>query len=124
METWLKTTKQFEDWRKKLGETTNVRLDTRLRQALDAGHFGDHHGVGGGKVSEMRLMFGAGWRVYYTTWEYKGHVVLMLLGGDKDEQQKNIRTAKAMVAEARKKAEREIDEELERREKEKQHGKR
>lgn len=123
METWFKTTKQFDRWRKSLGETTNIRLYARLQRALDEGYFGDHHGAGGGKVSEMRLMFGAGWRVYYTTWEYKGHVVLMLLGGDKDSQPRDIKTAKAIVAEARKKAEREIDEELKRREEEK-NGKR
>lgn len=123
METWFKTTRQFDRWRKSLGETTAFRLYTRLQQALNAGHFGDHHGVGGGKVSEMRLMFGAGWRVYYTTWEYRGHVVLMLLGGDKNSQRRDIKRAKALLPAARADAEREIDEELKKREEEK-HGKR
>ena len=122
MEIWLKTTKHFDRWRKGLGETTAFRLYTRLQQALDAGHFGDHHGVGG-KVSEMRLMFGAGWRVYYTTWEYKGYVVLMLMGGDKDSQPRDIKKAKALLRAAKADAEREIDDELKRREEE-QHGKR
>ena len=81
MERWLTTTKQFDDWRAGLGATTRIRVDARVEQAHKAGHFGDHHGVGG-KVSEMRLDFGPGYRLYYTTWEYKGMALLLLVGGD------------------------------------------
>lgn len=119
MKTWITTTKQFEKWRDGLDKTTRSRLHLRLEQFRATGHFGDHHGVGG-SVSEMRLMFGPGYRVYYTVWEYKGQVLLLLLGGDKSSQRRDIKTAKSIVDAARVAAEQEIDERLK---EEQKHGK-
>lgn len=114
MKTWFKTTKQYDKWLSKLDATTRVRIAARVDKARAAGHFGDHKGVGGA-VSEMRLDFGPGFRLYYTVWEYRGQVLLLLLGGDKSGQQRDIKTAKAIVAEAKRKAEQEIDEALQKR---------
>ena len=111
--------KQFEKWRDGLDKTTRSRLHLRLEQFRATGHFGDHHGVGG-SVSEMRLMFGPGYRVYYTVWEYKGQVLLLLLGGDKSSQRRDIKTEKSIVDAARVAAEQEIDERLK---EEQKHGK-
>ena len=80
---------------------------------------GDHHGVKGADgISEMRLDFGPGYRLYYTAWEYRGQVLMMLLGGDKSTQPRDIKKAKAMLPAAKARAEREIDKELKRREEE------
>ena len=122
MEKWFKTTRQFDAWMDSLGSTTRIRIDARMQRARGAELFGDHKGVGG-EVSEMRLDFGPGYRLYYTAWEYRGHALLMLLGGDKSTQRRDIRKAKAILQEAKAKAEREIDEELKKRE-EATHGKR
>ena len=65
----------------------------------------------------MRLDFGPGYRLYYTTWEYRGQVLLLLLGGDKSTQRRNIKTAKAILAESKRQAEREIDDAIKEREK-------
>ncbi|HEX8224964.1 MAG TPA: type II toxin-antitoxin system RelE/ParE family toxin [Allosphingosinicella sp.] len=57
-------------------------------------HFGDHSGVGDG-VSELRIDVGPGYRVYYTV---RGErVVLLLCGGDKDSQERDIMRAKEMA---------------------------
>ena len=124
MEIWLTTTTQFDDWRNGLGPTMRIRVDARVQRAHKAGHFGDHHGLkDADEISEMRIDAGPGYRLYYTRWEYRGHVLLMLLGGDKSTQRRDIRMAKTILKEAKAKAEREIDRELEKREEEK-HGQR
>ena len=68
-----------------------VRID---RMAL--GNPGDVKPVGSG-VSEMRITYGPGYRVYFTR---RGDVlVLLLCGGDKSSQPRDIAAAKAMAAE-------------------------
>lgn len=69
--------------------------------ALDrvaVGNFGDVHPVGGG-VSEMRIHYGPGYRLYFTR---RGRaVVILLCGGDKDSQQRDIRRARQLAREWR-----------------------
>ncbi len=55
------------------------------------GNFGDHKAVGDG-VWELRLFFGPGYRVYFT--EAGETIVLLLCGGDKSRQEKDIEQAK------------------------------
>jgi putative addiction module killer protein len=54
------------------------------------GHFGDCKPVGAG-VFEIRYHFGSGYRVYFSFAGSK--LIILLCGGDKDSQQKDIRTA-------------------------------
>jgi putative addiction module killer protein len=66
-----------------------LRLDRAAR-----GNFGDCDAVGGG-VSEMRIHYGPGYRVYFTQ---RGAVLyLLLLGGDKSTQKRDIKRAIAMA---------------------------
>jgi putative addiction module killer protein len=61
---------------------------------LSLGLLGDHRPVGGG-VIEMRLDFGPGFRIYFTR---VGHdIVLLLCGGDKSTQQRDIEQAKTYL---------------------------
>jgi putative addiction module killer protein len=70
-------------------------LQLRLRKAM-LGNLGDHKSVGG-QVWEMRESFGPGWRLYYTL---RGTtLIVMLAGGDKSPQARDIERAKAMVLE-------------------------
>lgn len=48
-----------------------------------------------GGVSELKIDFGPGYRVYYT--ERKGVLIILLAGGDKSSQQKDIETALALA---------------------------
>lgn len=58
------------------------------------GHFGDVEPVGEG-VSELRIFYGPGYRVYFV--ERNAVVVILLLGGDKSSQQADIAKAKEIA---------------------------
>ncbi|MBI3793828.1 MAG: type II toxin-antitoxin system RelE/ParE family toxin [Nitrospinae bacterium] len=65
-------------------------IRTRLRK-LSLGLFGDYGSVGGG-VYELRIFFGPGYRIYFGM-DGKD-VILLLLGGDKGTQQRDIKMAR------------------------------
>jgi putative addiction module killer protein len=70
-------------------KVTQYRIETRLDRVL-LGNLGDHHSVGEG-VSELRFSFGPGYRIYYGLTEHK--IILLLCGGDKSSQKKDIKKA-------------------------------
>lgn len=93
MNSFLRTD-EFDAWLARLKDKVGK---ARILQRLDAaqyGNFGDCAPVGEG-VSEMRIHIGPGYRVYYTR---QGEVVyLLLLGGDKSTQARDIKRAKALA---------------------------
>lgn len=66
------------------------RIRARIRR-LGEGLYGDCNSVGEG-VSELRMFFGPGYRVYFG--EDVDHIVVLLCGGDKDSQSRDIKNAK------------------------------
>jgi putative addiction module killer protein len=66
-----------------------VRIDR-----LQDGNAGDVAPVGEG-VSELRLHFGSGWRVYYA--ERNGQIIILLAGGNKSTQAKDIKLAQNLL---------------------------
>lgn len=64
---------------------------------LERGNFGDVKSVGEG-ISELRVHHGPGYRLYLI--RRGAEVVLLLCGGDKDSQERDIRAAKQLVKEA------------------------
>jgi len=84
----------FDDWLKSLRDVrAKAKIIVRIKRA-EAGNFGDCAPVGEG-VSEMRIHFGPGYRVYFV--QRGALVFLLLLGGDKSTQEGDIEKAKALA---------------------------
>ena len=62
---------------------------------LSYGLLGDFKAIGDA-VIELRIDFGAGWRLYYT--QFGAQIVILLVGGSKRTQKKDIKRAKALAA--------------------------
>lgn len=89
-------TEAFHDWLDGLKDcVTRIRLGRRLDKAR-RGILGDVKPVGEG-VWKMREVFGPGWRLYYT--ERSGAPIIMLGGGDKSSQTRDIEFARKMAKE-------------------------
>ncbi len=92
----VRQTAVFEKW---LGGLADATAATRIAQRiirLRNGLLGDVRSVGGG-VSELRIDHGPGYRVYFVR---RGSVLVILLcGGDKGSQDRDIARAKVLAAE-------------------------
>lgn len=91
----IRTLPKFADW-------INGLTDDRVRGAvaarikrLEHGLMGDVKPVGEG-ISELRIDFGAGWRVYFT--QRGSQLIVLLVGGSKRTQAKDIKRAKKLAA--------------------------
>ena len=90
--------KPFADWIEGLRDVIGrKRILARIKR-LGQGNYGDCESVGEG-VSELRLFFGPGYRVYFG--EENSDIIILLSGGDKSNQDKDIETAKAYWREYR-----------------------
>lgn len=91
----LKTT-EFDSWLVNLKDQLGkARIVSRI-QRLEQGNPGDAAPVGDG-ISELRIHAGPGYRVYYK--QIGRMIVLLLCGGDKSTQQRDIQRAKSIAAE-------------------------
>lgn len=79
----------FAEWFIGLDAAPAARIDRYIRR-MESGNFGDSKSVGKG-VRELRIDFGPGYRVYYGIDE--GRIVLLLGGGTKRGQSRDIRKA-------------------------------
>jgi putative addiction module killer protein len=92
----IETTIQFDKWLKKLKDKSAIgRILTKLKM-VELGNLGDSKSVGG-RVSELRLTYGPGYRIYFSK---KGNTIILLLhGGNKSNQSSDIKKAKAILKE-------------------------
>jgi putative addiction module killer protein len=90
----IRETETFSRWFSALrDDRARARIDARLRR-LSLGNPGDVKPVGGG-VSEMRIDYGPGYRVYFAA---RGRtLVILLAGGDKSTQDRDIATAQELA---------------------------
>jgi putative addiction module killer protein len=88
----------FKNWLVGLRDLqARARIRTRLNR-VSLGNLGDYASIGDG-VFELRIFYGPGYRVYYS--RERDNVILLLLGGIKDTQKRDIRIAKAYLADYR-----------------------
>ncbi|MBC8947152.1 type II toxin-antitoxin system RelE/ParE family toxin [Xenorhabdus indica] len=92
----IERTHDFEKWLKSLKDrTAKAKILIRVER-MEEGNFGDVEPVGNG-VSELRIHYGSGYRVYFTHKNNK--IILLLCGGDKNSQQADIKKAKQLAKE-------------------------
>lgn len=92
----IKQTETFKKWRMQLKDARALGLIASRLDRLSFGHAGDVESVGDG-ISELRIHYGPGYRIYF---QRRGNTIIVLLcGGDKSTQVKDIRTAKRLANE-------------------------
>lgn len=90
----VRQTDEYSEWFANLRDKqARARINARIRR-LSLGNPGDVKPVGEG-VSELRIDYGPGYRVYFL--QRGREVVILLAGGDKRRQQKDIQTALELV---------------------------
>lgn len=90
------TTDEFDSWFIKLRDRkAKARIQARIDR-LELGNFGDVEAVGDG-VSELRIFYGPGYRVYFT--KQSSVIVVLLIGGDKSSQSNDVKRAKQLARE-------------------------
>jgi putative addiction module killer protein len=92
----IRQTEEFVAWLDDLKDKrARVRIAARLRQA-EAGNLGDWQAMEG-EVSEMRVNYGPGYRLYFVR---RGRVIVVMLNaGDKSTQKRDIRRALKLATE-------------------------
>lgn len=86
-------TPEYRDWFDDQTEKSKAQIDDRLSKIQDEGYFGDHKSVGEkNEVGELRWKNGR--RLYFAY--FPERKILLLLGGNKNGQDKDIRKAKSL----------------------------
>jgi putative addiction module killer protein len=94
----LRQTQRYEEWFEKLrDQQARARISVRIRR-LSLGKSGDVRPVGDG-VGELRIDYGPGYRVYFA--KQSEEIVLLLCGGDKSTQDRDIEAARALARQAK-----------------------
>lgn len=90
----IRETSAYASWFASLRDrTAKARIDIRIRR-VSLGNFGDTRPVGEG-VTELRIHYGPGYQIYLK--KQDDDLVILLAGGDKSSQEKDIRLAKDLA---------------------------
>ena len=90
----VQMTEVYRDWINSLKDLAGrARIQVRVDR-LRHGNPGQHRNLAGG-VSELKIDFGPGYRVYYT--DCGGELIVLLAGGDKSTQEQDIKAAIALA---------------------------
>jgi putative addiction module killer protein len=89
---FIEKTTEFDNWlRKSKDLKAKAKILFRIQKIENDGHFGDCKSVGDG-IKELRVNYAKGYRIYFK--EKAGKIIVLLIGGDKSSQQKDIEKAK------------------------------
>jgi putative addiction module killer protein len=89
----INSTDLFDAWIARLDKALRNRLLSRIGRAGE-GNFGDYKEIAE-NLFELRCFFGGGLRVYFTL--RQGAIILLLAGGGKDSQKKDIQAAREIM---------------------------
>lgn len=89
---FIEKTTEFDKWLKKLKDLrAKAKILFRIQKLEQDEHLGDCESVGDG-IRELKINYAKGYRVYFK--EKDGKIIVLLIGGDKSTQQKDIEKAK------------------------------
>jgi putative addiction module killer protein len=92
---FIEKTAEFDKWLRKLKDLrAKAKILFRIQQMESDEHFGDCKPVGDG-IKKLRINYAKGYRVYFR--EKNGRIIILLIGGDKSTQQKDIEKAKGIL---------------------------
>ncbi len=92
----IKESDQFSKWLLKLKDIRGKVSIIRRINRIKLGNFGDYKPLGD-HVNELKITTGPGYRIYYT--QKGSEIIILLIGGDKSTQPKDIKKAKEMAKE-------------------------
>ena len=89
---FIEKTHEFDRWLRKLKDIkAKSKIIFRIQKLENDEHFGDTKSVGDG-IRELRINYAKGYRVYFKLKDKR--IIILLIGGDKSTQQKDIEKAK------------------------------
>jgi putative addiction module killer protein len=92
---FIEKTVEFDKWLRKLKDIkAKAKILFRIQKIESDGHFGDCKPVGNG-LSELKINYAKGYRIYFK--ETGGKIIILLIGGDKSSQKKDIEKAKNIL---------------------------
>lgn len=92
----VRKTEEFDRWFRKLKDrSAKVRILSRVAKIENEGHFGDNKTIEG-DLKELRFFQSPGYRVYFV--ERSGQLIILLGGGDKSSQKRDIDKAKQLMS--------------------------
>ena len=91
----IEKTDDFDKWLRKLKNLrAKAKILFRIQKIENDEHFGDCESVGNG-IRELKIDYAKGYRVYFK--ESDGKIIILLIGGDKSTQQRDVEKAKAIL---------------------------
>jgi putative addiction module killer protein len=91
----IEKTDEFDKWLRKLKDfRAKAKIIFRIQKIENNEHFGDCEPVGNG-IRELKIDYAKGYRVYFK--ESNGKIIILLIGGDKSTQQRDIEKAKEIL---------------------------
>lgn len=91
----IEKTEEFDKWLRKLNDIrAKAKILFRIQKLEHDEHFGEFKPVGNG-IQELKINYAKGYRIYFK--ESGGRVIILLVGGDKSTQQRDIEKAKELL---------------------------
>ena len=89
---FIEKTSEFDKWLRQLKDLrAKAKILFRIQKLENNEHFGDCMPVGNG-INELKINYAKGYRIYFK--ETNGKIIILLIGGDKSTQSKDIEKAK------------------------------